>query len=95
MVLSNPTAVTITPDGSVHIADMGNLRVHSVVASTPLSDGGGYELLYPQSNELYVFNRYGHHVSTKDIVTGRTKYNFTYSVNSYYGRLMKVCVHCG
>jgi teneurin len=91
MLLDNPTAVTVTPDGAVHVADMGNLRVHSVVPPTPSADrAGGFEVLYPQTNELYTFNRFGHHISTKDIVTGRAKYNFTYSVNSYYGRLLKV-----
>lgn len=94
MILDNPTAVTVTPDGAVHVADMGNLRVHSVLPPTPSADrSGGFEVLYPQTSELYAFNRFGHHISTRDIVTGRPKYNFTYNVNSYYGRLMKVGFH--
>ena len=91
MLLDTPTSVTVTPDGVVHVADMGNLRVHSILAPTPSADrNGAYQVLYPQTSEMYAFNRFGHHVATRDIVTGQTKYNFTYSVNSYYGRLMKV-----
>ncbi len=40
--------------------------------------------------ELYVFNRYGQHVATKNIITDQYVYNFTYNVNSYYGKLVKV-----
>lgn len=35
MLLNNPSSVTVSPDGVVHIADMGNLRVHSVVSTLP------------------------------------------------------------
>jgi YD repeat-containing protein len=70
---------------------MGNLRVHSVFPPVPAADRlGFFEVLYPQTGELYTFNRYGQHVATRDVVTGVTTYNFTYNVNSYYGRLMKV-----
>lgn len=91
MLLSNPTAVTITPDSVLHIADMGNLRIHSVLAALPTPDRlGQYEVLYPQTQDLYVFNRFGQHVATKSLVTDRYVYNFTYNVNSYYAKLLKV-----
>jgi len=92
--LATPTAVTITPDDVVHVADMGRLRVHSVVPPVPAADRrtGRYEVLDASSGQTYTFNRYGQHVSTVDLMTGRVIYNFTYSVNSYYGRLMKVFV---
>src|SRR6218665_3341603 len=91
MLLSNPTAVTITPDSVLHIADMGNLRIHSVLAALPAPDRlGQYEVLYPQTQDLYVFNRFGQHVATKSLVTDRYAYNFTYNVNSYYAKLLKV-----
>jgi len=47
------------------------------------------------SGQTYSFNRYGQHVTTADLVTGRVLYNFTYSVNSYYGRLMKASLQHG
>jgi len=92
MKLSSPTAVTVTPDDVVHVADMGNLRVHSVVPPVPAADPrtGRYQVLDAYSGQTYTFNRYGQHVSTSDLMTGQVAYNFTYSVNSYYGRLMKV-----
>lgn len=34
-LLNNPTSLTVTPDGVLYIADMGNLRVHSVVTQLP------------------------------------------------------------
>jgi len=70
----------------------GNLRVHSVVPPVPAADPrtGHYEVLDAYAGQTYTFNRYGQHVYTSDLVTGRLTYNFTYSVNSYYGRLMKV-----
>ena len=93
MKLGLPSAVTVTPDDVVHVADMGNLRVHSVVPPVPAADPhtGRFQVLDAYSGQMYTFNRYGQHVSTSDLVTGQFTYNFTYSVNSYYGRLMKVC----
>lgn len=91
MLLNNPTAITITPDNVLHVADMGNLRVHSIVATLPSPDRyGQYEVLHPQTQESYLFNRYGQHIATKNIITDQYKYNFTYNVNSYYGKLVKV-----
>jgi len=34
--------------------------------------------------------RFGQHVSTRHILTGSVLYNFTYNVNSYYGKLVRV-----
>lgn len=48
------------------------------------------QVAYPRTNELYVFNRHGHHVETRDLVTGRTLYSFLYSKNTSFGRLSKV-----
>ena len=91
MLLNNPTAVTITPDNILHIADMGNLRIHSVFPPLPVQDRQSqFELLHPQTQEMYIFNRHGQHVSTKNIVTGQYVYNFTYNVNSYYAKLQKI-----
>jgi YD repeat-containing protein len=91
MLLNNPTAITVTPDNVLHVADMGNLRIHSIVATLPGPHRyGQYEVLYPQTQESYLFNRYGQHIATKNIITDQYIYNFTYNVNSYYGKLVKV-----
>ena len=46
MTLADPTAVTVTPDTVLHIADMGNLRIHSVFPPLPNPDRatGGFEV---------------------------------------------------
>jgi teneurin len=57
--LGAPAAVTVTPDGVVHVADMGNLRVHSIVVALPTADRvtGHYDVIDDTSQELYTFNR--------------------------------------
>lgn len=91
MLLHSPTAITVTPDNVLHVSDMGNLRIHSIVATLPeRNQFGMFEVLYPQTQELYIFNRFGQHISTKNIITDQYMYNFTYNVNTYYGKLVKV-----
>jgi len=40
--------------------------------------------------EIYIFNRFGQHVSTRNILTGETTYVFTYNVNTSNGKLSTV-----
>jgi len=90
-LLSTPSAVSVTPDGIVHIADTGTACVHSAVTAEPVPDRSGqYEVVYGPQNEVYVFNRFGQHLSTRDLETGQLMYNFTYNGYSHYGRLLKV-----
>ena len=91
ILLNSPTAITVTPDNVLHVADMGNMRIYSVVATLPEPDSyGQYQVLYPQTQDLYIFNRYGQHIATKNLITDQYVYNFTYNVNSYYGKLVRV-----
>ena len=91
ILLNSPTAITVTADNVLHVSDMGNLRIHSIVATLSEPDRyGQYTVLYPQTQEIYIFNRFGQHVNTKNIITDQYVYNFTYSVNSYYGKLQAV-----
>ena len=91
ILLNSPTAITVTPDHVLHVADMGNMRIYSIVATLPEPDNyGQYRVLYPQTQDLYIFNRYGQHVATKNLITDQYVYNFTYNVNSYYGKLVRV-----
>ncbi|XP_023930983.1 teneurin-m-like isoform X2 [Lingula anatina] len=90
-LLNTPTALTVTPDNVLHVADMGNLRVHSIVSSLPTANRyRHYEVMSPGTHEVYTFNRYGQHRSTKNLMTDTVVYSFTYSVNSYYGKLTTV-----
>ncbi|XP_059169179.1 teneurin-m-like isoform X2 [Physella acuta] len=89
-LFSDPTSVTVTPDGVLHLADMGNLRVFSVVSELPILHNSIYEVLAPETQELYIFNKNGQHQQTINIHTGQYIYNFTYNVLSSYGKLVNV-----
>ncbi|XP_053597810.1 teneurin-m isoform X3 [Microplitis demolitor] len=85
------SAVTVSPDGVVHIGDQANYRIRSVMASIPDASGAReYEIYSPDTQEIYVFNRFGQHISTKNILTGETFYVFTYNVNTSNGKLSTV-----
>ena len=91
MLLDTPTAITVTPDGVLHIADMVNLRIHSIISPEPNPDRmGQFEVVNPPTREAYIFNRNGQHIATKNIATDQFIYNFTYTNNSPYGKLVKI-----
>ncbi|XP_017122860.1 teneurin-m isoform X1 [Drosophila elegans] len=84
-------ALAVTPDGHVHIADQANYRIRSVMSSIPeASNSREYEIYAPDMQEIYIFNRFGQHVSTRNILTGETTYVFTYNVNTSNGKLSTV-----
>ncbi|KAA0190905.1 Tenascin major-like isoform X1 [Hyalella azteca] len=90
-IFSTISAVAVTPDGVVHVMDQGNLRVRSVTSSLPQpTQQRLYEIYSPESQEIYVFNRFGHHIETRNIPTGRTLYSFVYNVNTSNGKLSSV-----
>ncbi|CAL1538216.1 unnamed protein product, partial [Lymnaea stagnalis] len=89
-LFSEISAVTVTPDGVLHVADVGNLRVFSIVSELPVLQEGSYEVMAPETQELYVFNKNGQHQQTINIHTGQYIYNFTYNVLSSYGKLVNV-----
>lgn len=51
---------------------------------------GEFQIPYTPTNEMYVFNRYGQHVATKDLSSGKTRYSFLYSKNTSFGKLSTV-----
>lgn len=53
-------------------------------------ENGEFRIPYPATEEIYVFNRYGQHISTRDITTGKAKYTFLYSKNTSFGKLSTV-----
>jgi YD repeat-containing protein len=89
-LFSDPTSITVTPDGVLHLADMGNLRVFSIVSQLPTLQSREYEVISPETQEIYVFNYFGQHKHTINILTSQYMYNFTYNVFSSYGRLTGV-----
>ncbi|KAL7643035.1 UNVERIFIED_CONTAM: hypothetical protein RMT77_006324 [Armadillidium vulgare] len=91
VVFGSLSAVTVTPDGIVHVVDQKALKIYSFQHYFVEDDeNGDYQVAYPTSNELYIFNRHGHHMETRDLITGRTIYSFLYSKNTSFGRLSKV-----
>ncbi|XP_046748396.1 teneurin-m isoform X1 [Diprion similis] len=85
------SAVAVSPDGIVHIGDQANYRIRSVMASIPDASGAReYEIYSPDTQEIYVFNRFGQHIATKNILTGETNYLFSYNVNTSNGKLSTV-----
>ncbi|XP_029639322.1 teneurin-m isoform X3 [Octopus sinensis] len=90
-LLYTPTSITVTPDGVMHIADMGNLRLYSIVSELPQPNLlNQYEVMSPETQELYIFNKNGQHQYSINIMTNLFMYNYTYSVNSFYGKLVEV-----
>lgn len=53
-------------------------------------ENGEFHIPYPPSSEVYVFNRYGQHVATKDLASAKTRYSFLYSKNTSFGKLSTV-----
>ncbi|XP_071453131.1 teneurin-m isoform X1 [Hetaerina americana] len=85
------SSIAVTPDGILHIGDQANYRIRSVVSSIPESNQAReYEIFSPETQEIYVFNRFGQHIATKNILTGETSYLFTYNVNTSNGKLSTV-----
>ncbi|XP_034250662.1 teneurin-m isoform X4 [Thrips palmi] len=85
------SSITATPDGVVHIADQANYRIRSVTASIPeASPTREYEIYQPETQEVYVFNRFGQHIATKNLLTGEILFLFTYNVNTSNGKLSTV-----
>lgn len=89
--LNSISAVAVGPDGNLRVADQGNLRVRAIASSLPApSEAGEYEIYAPELQEVYVFNRHGQHVMTRNLVTGKAIYTFSYNVNTSFGKLSTV-----
>lgn len=90
-MLRNPSSVTILPDDVVCVTDMDNLRLVAFSSVLPSADEvGNYRVVSPYSQELYIFNRFGKHIATRNLVTDQLVYNFTYDFASSHGKLIKV-----
>ncbi|XP_069961217.1 teneurin-m-like isoform X2 [Cherax quadricarinatus] len=90
-IFSSISSIAVTPDGVLHISDQAGYRVRSVRTVLPEpSVHKQYEIFSPDAHEVYIFNKYGQHVETRNLVTGQTIYKFSYSINSSEGRLLTV-----
>ncbi|XP_028573306.1 teneurin-2 isoform X8 [Podarcis muralis] len=82
-ILNTPSSLAVAPDGTIYIADLGNIRIRAVSKNKPvLNSFNQYEIASPGEQELYVFNIDGIHQYTLSLVTGEYLYNFTYSADN-------------
>ncbi|XP_014386883.1 PREDICTED: teneurin-3 [Myotis brandtii] len=78
--LSAPSSLAASPDGTLYIADLGNIRIRAVSKNKPfLNSMNFYEVASPTDQELYIFDINGTHQYTVSLVTGDYLYNFSYS----------------
>ncbi|XP_053714235.1 teneurin-3-like isoform X3 [Synchiropus splendidus] len=81
--LNCPSSLVVSPDGTLYVADLGNIRIRAIQQNKPTGSlaslRDSYEVASPSSQELYVFDSNGTHQFTLSLVTGDYKYNFTYS----------------
>uniref|UniRef100_A0A673BQL3 Teneurin-2 n=1 Tax=Sphaeramia orbicularis TaxID=375764 RepID=A0A673BQL3_9TELE len=99
--LNSPTSLAVSPDGTLFVADLNNIRIRAVRANRPgpavSSAGYGgpgaaqYEVASPREQELYVFNGEGLHIQTISLVTGEPLYNFTYGPDGELSILVDNC----
>nr|XP_054108453.1 teneurin-2 isoform X8 [Callithrix jacchus] len=82
-ILNSPSSLAVAPDGTIYIADLGNIRIRAVSKNKPILNAfNQYEAASPGDQELYVFNADGIHQYTVSLVTGEYLYNFTYSADN-------------
>ena len=90
-VFSSISAIAVTPDGVLHISDQTKHMVRSVRSLLPEPNANKhYEIYSPDTHEVYVFNKYGQHHETRNLVTGGKIYEFSYSSNDKTGKLSRV-----
>lgn len=86
---STISSISVSPNGQIYVADLENVRIRSVMPSLPAANTstGEYEIAWPETGEVYTFNQYGQHVSTKSALTGNQLYSFAYNINTINGKL--------
>ncbi|KAF3838050.1 hypothetical protein F7725_009818 [Dissostichus mawsoni] len=77
--LKAPSSLAVAPNGTLYIADLGNIRIRAVSPNQPQpSPAGLMEISSPLDQELYLFSQNGSHMHTKHLITGHFLYNFSY-----------------
>uniref|UniRef100_A0A8D8XG00 Tenascin-like protein n=1 Tax=Cacopsylla melanoneura TaxID=428564 RepID=A0A8D8XG00_9HEMI len=85
------SALSVSSDGVVNVADQGSLHILALQHYLPTHDEHGeFKIPYPATNEIYVFNRYGQHITTRDMTSGKPRYSFLYSKNTSFGKLSTI-----
>ncbi|XP_053129531.1 teneurin-1 isoform X11 [Hemicordylus capensis] len=78
--LKAPSSLAVSPDSTLYIADLGNIRIRAVSRNKAhLNDMNIYEIASPADQELYQFTSNGTHLHTLNLITRDYMYNFTYN----------------
>lgn len=78
--LAYPRGLKVAPDGSLFIADSGNYRVRRVAVQNVASIGDA-SIPSESGDLLYYFDGEGHHLSTRNAITGGILHTFHYDDN--------------
>uniref|UniRef100_A0A3B5M1J6 EGF-like domain-containing protein n=1 Tax=Xiphophorus couchianus TaxID=32473 RepID=A0A3B5M1J6_9TELE len=86
--LKAPSSLAVAPNGTLYIADLGNIRIRAVNPNQPQPGPAGLvEISSPQDQELYLFSQNGSHMYTKHLITGHYLYNFSYGTDGQFSGL--------
>lgn len=82
--LNGPSSLVAAPDGTLYVADLGNIRIRALSRNGPTltSSATTYEVASPDAQELYIFDINGTHQHTASLLTGDFKYTFSYSTEN-------------
>lgn len=91
LTFSDPIAIAVHQNRSVYVLDREDNVLYHIRSSIEKDEyASTYTLVSPETQESYVFNRFGLHLSTINLLTGSAKFNFSYSGNALYGKLVSV-----
>eukprot|EP00092_Neocalanus_flemingeri_P004286 GFUD01004606.1.p1 GENE.GFUD01004606.1~~GFUD01004606.1.p1 ORF type:complete len:1732 (+),score=434.73 GFUD01004606.1:748-5196(+) len=75
--------ITVGPDGSIYVVDMAKHHVRSILPFIPeLNHREKYEIMSTDTEEMFIFDKNGIHVSTKGLFAGATGYDFMSSADN-------------
>ena len=85
------SSIAVSPDGKLYVADQGNYRIRAVASLMPTSEEDAvFEVPDPDTQELYIFNRFGQHIQTKDIMTQSVLHSMEYHQSTSNGKLVSI-----
>ncbi|RWS25563.1 teneurin-m-like protein [Leptotrombidium deliense] len=83
------SSISVNENGFLYVCDQGNIRIRTVASEAAiLSENQEYHIR--DKDQVYIFNRYGLHIATKNASDGKTIYEFTYTDKSSNGKLSSV-----
>jgi hypothetical protein len=92
VVLGSVNAIAVSPAGELFLSDQSSRRILFVRSSVPelTQLTQEYRVHSTETQEVYVFNRFGLHMETRHIPSERLDYKFSYSVTTSNGRLIGI-----